>query len=1217
MIRLHARAGLLGDGERLTAQLPWRPGMRPRHLLANARALLPCLASGVDLSIAVNGQLLKSDEDLDGEVPEHADVVVSPQLGKSVVAFVIINLLVSVAVSYVASLLLPRPKPPGVPQERGDQSSPTYAWDQIATSFGQGGLVPFVYGRHAVGGQVIYTDVFASAQSGTQRELLRLVIALSEGWCFRIGDTILRDWNGLGGFAGTPPGQIVGRIPSGIAVNGNLLDHTNLLPGARVWTRPGNMNQTPLPSSPFRGSTATFIVDEALNDENAEAIFTLPASGPTSSVAITIAFPGGIYGQDNYGNLVAAPVDFLISWRPAGTSLAWRSLFRPGTTLPLDYQRIGMAARQGSAVESFGADLQMDAAPYEGSFELRVRRIPRATQPAGTGLPPNTYVAPGTQIVDGASWRHVGANLVHTFTYPRVALLGLELLATGRLQGALPQVRVQLDGIMVNVWDQSLGWSQLCWDVPPAPFNWMTYPPGRNPAWIALHWLLSPWGLGKWIRPTDIDLPAFRRWSVFCDQDPNPGNPWGEAAFHCDIVGDSPRPAWEVLMAICAAARAKPVMVGRTISVVYQYRDAHSDALVSVPAKTPVQLFTSSNTTDLSVRWLPKSSRPTAFQFQFLNEAKNWTQDVLIVEDDEGTLNSPNSLGADQWRPEIVQAYGVTREGQLRREGMFMHRLNRLVRRQVTFRTGPWALAATIGDLIEVEHDVLRPFASGVPMSCVVRTGGMATTTIVVDHVVTGSGLQVVVRDPDGEPKRAAVSSLTPVPGGTQLNLAAAVTCDPGAPAVVGQVGQITEVYEIASIALNEDVEREVIALQWVPEVYDPLDPGAGGTESASQAQRPGTPPQATDLQVVPQRDGTQLVTWQRPPGREAASCRVWVQEPALGVWILIDETRRGELRVGSLSPWRTYLVAVSVADQFGVHAAPENSAQLEVVAQEFPPVAPPPARRLQAVAAGDLLRFAWPEMGFQDLAYYELRAGADWGAAAVLWRGLVAEVALRWPRATLAYQVAPRARSGLYGRPAVLQLPALWMPEGRAVAASSDELSGTPPGTLSGLTYSGGRLQLAAGVYQGTYEALELDLTTAAERFWQVAIDSEEWDGTTADEWTFPAGSGEAAWRTANTRPPSPGLPGVDPLETADDLVATAEDLPDTMLGGVDAGEVGQHTWCRVESRLHDGSSWGAWVEHVDRFATARKIQVRVTVGRRAPNYDRNVTLLRVRAIA
>ncbi len=1197
MIRLHAKAGILGEGPVETVRIPWQAGMRPRQLLEQAPRLCPGVLPAQGLAIAVNGRRV-ADDDLDAPLPDEADVIVAADVaGVELLTFALVSALVSTAISYVASLLMPGPKPPGVPQERGDESSPTYAWDQITTSFGQGGLVPFVYGRHAVGGQVIYTDVFASAQSGTQRELLRLVLALSEGWCFRIGDTIIREWNGLGGFAGDPPGSA---IPSGIAINGNLLDHTNLLPGARVWTRPGNLNQTPLPSNPFRGATATIAIGEALNDDNAEAIYTWPGTDPVASLAITMAFPGGIYAQDNQGNLVAAPVQFSVSWRPQGTT-SWRPLYRPTTTLPLGTVTFGAAPRQGATVESFGADLQIGAAPVEQVFEVRVRRLPRATLPAGT------------QAVDGATWRSVGFNIAQTFAYPRVALLGLELLATGRLQGALPQVRVQLDGIMVNVWDQSLGWSPLCWDVPPAPFNWMTYPPGRNPAWIALHWLLSPWGLGKWISSADIDLAAFRRWSIFCDQDPNPGNPWGEAAFTCDLVGDSPRPAWEVLLAICATGRAKPLMVGRKISVVYQFRDAHSDALVSVPAKAPVQLFTSSNCTDLTVEWLPKNARPTAFQFQFLNEAKSWAQDVLIVEDDEGSLNSPNSLGADQWRPEVVQVYGQTREGQLRRQGVLMHRLNRLVRRKVTFRTGPWALAATVGDLIEVEHEVLRPFAAAVPMSCVVRTGGTATTTIVVDHVVTGSGLQVVVRDPDGEPQRAAVSSLTPVAGGTQLNLAAAVTCAAGAPAVVGQVDQLTEVYEIASIALTEDVERQVVALQWVPEVYDPLDPGAGGTESASQAQRPGSPPAATDLRVVPQRDGTQLVTWQRPPGREAASCRVWVQDPAVGVWLFIDETRRGELRVGSLSPWRTYLVAVSVADQFGVHAAPEDSAQLEVVAEEFPPVAPPPARRLQATPTPDGLLFAWPEMGFQDLAYYELRAGADWGAATVLWRGLVAEVALRWPRAAGTYQVAPRARSGLYGRPARLQVASVWTPPGLTQVGTRDELSGAPTGTLTGLTYSGGTLVLSSGVHQGTYETLELELTTVTSCYWQVRWDSEERDATTADEWTFLPGSGEAAWRTANTRPPSPGLPGIDPLEIADDLVVTAEDLPDTMLAGVDAGEVGQHTWCRVESRYHDGSSWGAWAPHQDGVVTACRIQVRVILGRRSATYARTITELQI----
>jgi hypothetical protein len=109
-----------------------------------------------------------------------------------------------------------------------------------------------------------------------------------------------------------------------------------------------------------------------------------------------------------------------------------------------------------------------------------------------------------------------------------------------------------------------------------------------------------------------------------------------------------------------------------------------------VPAKTPTQLLTSGNVEKVQVKWISQANRPTIYQFQFLDETKNWAQDVFPVEDDEGSLNDPAALNQDKYKPEGIQAWGVTRTSQLFREGKWRHRITRLVRRELTFVTGPW-----------------------------------------------------------------------------------------------------------------------------------------------------------------------------------------------------------------------------------------------------------------------------------------------------------------------------------------------------------------------------------------------------------------------------------------------------------------------------------------------------------------------------------------------
>ena len=72
---------------------------------------------------------------------------------------------------------------------------------------------------------------------------------------------------------------------------------------------------------------------------------------------------------------------------------------------------------------------------------------------------------------------------------------GLDAAAGPLFSGGQPQITVPCDHQLVRVWDSVEGWSPRCWDVPAAPFDFNTYPPGRNPAWILLDFLLAEHGL--------------------------------------------------------------------------------------------------------------------------------------------------------------------------------------------------------------------------------------------------------------------------------------------------------------------------------------------------------------------------------------------------------------------------------------------------------------------------------------------------------------------------------------------------------------------------------------------------------------------------------------------------------------------------------------------------------------------------------------------------
>lgn len=1196
MIRVWVKSGLMGEGERHEHLVEWRPGLRA----ADVRLHVEQTLAGSRVGVAADGRLLADDD----EVPDGSTVLVAADPGAVLVPFIIyalVSAVVSVGISLLIQALTPKPRPPGVPQERGDDSSPTYAWDGVQTGFGQGFPLAIVYGRHAVGGHVIYTDVFAfGLSSSSTTELLNVVLFLSEGPIYRIGDQLARVANGLGGFN---PGLSGGTIPDHIRVAENLLESTNPLPGARLWLRPGTFDQPPLPTDPFEGAKTLFQVAAQLNNQGDESIFTYNGTEETASVTFVFAAPSGLYQQTATGGIVSYPVQVQLEFRPVGAT-SWSQLYgNPGGWIPG-----GVSIGTGAAepfVRTYTFNLAPNNAPARGPFEFRARRTTPAQ--AGSG-----------QTVSAVVWRSIAFNIRQEFAYPACALLGLQLYAGQRYSGNVPNFSVRVDGALVRVWDPTHGFSPRCWDIPAAPFNFMSQPPGRNPAWILGDFLTSRWGLGPYLDDDQIDWASLRRWAAFCEQ--QLAN-WNEPAFQCDIVLDAPRPAWETVLAICATGRAAPIWRNGKLAVVYQYRDGHSDAGVSVPAKAPVQLITSGLCDNVQVRWLQKSGRSTAYSFQFLNGEQLYAQDVVTKEDDESAINDPSDPNREKWRPEIVQAYGVTRATQLIREGQYMHRVNRLVRRELTFDCGPWLLAAEVGDLIEFEHDLLRPFGADVPLAMQVLAGGVAVTSLTVDHAVSGA-IAIAARDGDGKPVHRTVTSTTPVTIGgrtcTVLSFTGGVTIPTGAAVAVGLVDKIVETYQIVAVTLGQNLRRSVRALQWVPEVFDDVPlPGTDGLDEPeidldlvmAQPSSESGAQLATDLCAIVLPGAVQRVAWVRPPSRSTARARVYLRQPQVGASFgLVGETIATYLDLPQLEAWKPYEFAVCLENGGGDYQPPELGARLSFIPEEFVPWSPvaPTNLRSSESAGENLLVLQWDQGDASDVEHYEVRCGDDWAAGQVVYRGRLAEARLRPPSGHRTYQVAARSSSGLYGARAQITVALTAVHD--LGAEIVDDTSFAPSGT--GGTHSGTQrnttaepaapfLELQPGVLTGTFTSSTVDIGYDAPFFLRVSLSAQELDGTTVDDWTFGIDSGEARWRTVDTRPASAGLPGIDWSTIVDDLTQQIDDLPDDLRVGGTLGETGSHVLCRVESRTYAGSTWSAWAPHVDRLAVCSRWEARLIMAR------------------
>lgn len=1315
MLKVHVRKGLLGEDGTVTQEFPFVSGVSPRQIAVALRDALP---KSVPIDIAVNGYLL--DNDYDQPLQDGDELVICPHTtgGIDLLAlfvYAIISAIVGAGVSYAVAALQPKPKQPDTSFERGDSSSATYAWNGIKTNYGQGWTVPAVYGRHAVGGQVIESNTEADGDSDFSNDRVQVLLALSEGPIHAIGDLEVSVNDYLGSLSSiyTPPNPQ--SLPSEIYVNDQLLTNDALsgvneyevqfngawspadpdinvgdtcyfynttagqlassitvriaritgnssnpavrfdrpLPeqaiisaqqaggtvavqvggfgsnqpsrniknplttttitvieqsaGALAFCRSGELEQPPMPTAgpggvpidvTWAGTSTAISVGTPLTafGQTAEVSYD-SGDDLLSALRVVLEFPGGLFTIDSNGDTQEFTVEHALRWRYQGDT-DW-------TDFPNSNFFVSGLERNGFA-RTKTYMFPQNPVRVSGQIEVQVERL--------TGQGTN-----GT--ASQVRVRDLVFQSPYELTYPRVAQLGLVLQASARFNGGLPKVQARIDGIKVRVWDASNGFSQPTWNVPSAPFNWHTHPPGRNPAWILLDFLTQPWGLGEYLTDDDVDLPAIARWAVWCDRDPNPSDPWGEAQFCCDLVIDKPRPAWEWVLTICAAGGASPVFVNGKISVVYQYEDAHAQGSVSVPAKTATQLFTSGNVQDLQVQWLPRANRPTAFVYQFLNEEANYRQDVLTIEDADSTLNDPTELHGDKWRPEQQQAYGVTRPTQLFRDAIKRHRINRLVTRRIDFRTGRWALAATIGDLIEVETEVMRPFDNDVPTSAAVLVGGSSVSTITVDHTSLPSTGQIKYRDANGAPQvvnwTGTASTTVDLTSATELTLASAITVDAGAPCVVGTVNKLVETYEITAISLNEDLTRNVTALQWVPEVHDAIAPSAyaDGTDftgviTQSSATEPEHLPPSYTVGVERLPEGTQRISWQSPQLLAGVTKRVYQRADATQPWRLLGVTESDYLDTHELRPNVPVTISVVPESFSGNVRLADAATQATVTPTEF-------ARKLTpqvlGVTVGDRSQLAWEPVTTHAAEEYEVREGRYWVGARTIYRGTQPSVTWEVPPLVDHCMVCVEDEDGSQGQPTTFAVTP-WTPDGHQTFIDTDIVQ-DGLGTFDGVELVASQyIQLTSGTLSGTYTSGEQAPGFRASFLWRVGIEAQQLDATTVDEVRDRLGSGELNWRTVDGREASRHNIGVSFERDVDD----ATDKVDTYEGELAAGFVGaagQHTRALVEGRFYDGSTWTAWEPWSDGYRNAERAQFRVVMDREAVRYDLLLHKLRITA--
>jgi len=407
-------------------------------------------------------------------------------------------------------------------------------------------------------------------------------------------------------------------------------------------------------------------------------------------------------------------------------------------------------------------------------------------------------------------------------TYPNVALIGVEALATDQLSGSTPTITSLIKGAKISipsVLDAEDGdpvdWDDYYWDPVNSLFKlladntalyWdgVTYVTAysANPIWCLRDLLTNTrYGLGDYITTSNMDASQLLEMALYCEEKVSDGDGGYEKRFRLDVVIDSSTKAIDLLSQLSATFRCFTFYSGGAIKLKID------------KAESPVQMFGMGNIISESFvqSWKSIKDIPNVIEVQFMNKDLNYKQEVISV------MDEASIAAGDPIRKKSLRLF-CTRVSQAVREGKYALNIAKNIQRTVTLKAGIDAIACQAGDVINVAHDVPQWGFSG-------RVQANSTATKVkLDQAVTvesGKTYKIRVRFADDTQEEKAVSD---GPGTyTEVNVSSAFTNAPAAYDIYsfGEENKVVAPYRIVSMKRSENSEVEITALEYDADVYD------------------------------------------------------------------------------------------------------------------------------------------------------------------------------------------------------------------------------------------------------------------------------------------------------------------------------------------------------------------------------------------------------------
>lgn len=491
---------------------------------------------------------------------------------------------------------------------------------------------------------------------------------------------------------------------SNIEINGQALSDFR---GSRPFFRAGSDQQPVI--SDFRRVSVTTPVG-ALLSYNAAVVRTTDA---TNAIEVVIQFPQGLFSVDGNNNMVAETVTIRVEYKRT-TDMSYTQFFDSVIT---------------AAVRSpFKRRITLGLAPVDATpvaYDIRVTRLSANT----TEL---------TRVTTSV-WLEYSELLYHEFSYPNIALVGVDVLASDQLSGQPPTVTCVVFGKLCLVPRLMIGgvdieYSDCYWDA--VDNSWKRFGDNavatdtglyirqwtNNPVWHIYDMFVNArYGAGAYINPsTDILLSQLKTEAQVCDTLVNvvADGSIKERRYEHDRVCDSYKPFWDLILEMANSCQAVPSNQGSVYTLSVQRSKSRS------------QVLNSSNTKVGSVAgtFMNSSDKFNSVLVQFNDKREEW---ALVDEQFENQQLSPTSPLVTK----SVSLLGVSKVTQVERRARFELAFANSSGLTLRATTGNNFLRATVMDRVGVQCFMLK-FDSDVQPQAARVVAYTAPRTLVLDSVI-------------------------------------------------------------------------------------------------------------------------------------------------------------------------------------------------------------------------------------------------------------------------------------------------------------------------------------------------------------------------------------------------------------------------------------------------------------------------------------------------